>query len=147
FASDAVAWQHEFGVAKDVSGLLAERNVFRYCPTSATVRLAESGSLTDLLRVIGAGLTAGSPFSVSSAVELPPAVASVLADRGVTVTVQTDAAWLASLAGVEGRRIRLVGAPASSVAAATDGRPDIAVYAEPVTESGRVELLPSVQEQ
>ncbi len=147
FASDSAAWSSEFGVAKDVSGLLAERNVFRYCPTSVTVRLAEAGSLTDLLRVIGAGLTAGAPFSVSSAVALPKPVASVLADRGVTVTVQTDAAWLASLAGVEGRRIRLVGAPASSVAAATDGRPDIAVYAEPVTESGRIELLPFVQEQ
>nr|WP_325210140.1 bifunctional proline dehydrogenase/L-glutamate gamma-semialdehyde dehydrogenase [Salinibacterium sp.] len=147
FASDSAAWTSEFGVAKDVSGLLAERNVFRYCPTSVMVRLAEAGSLTDLLRVVGAGLTVGAPFSVSSAVELPQAVASVLADRGVSVTVQTDAAWLASLAGLEGGRIRLVGAPASSVAEATGGRPDIAVYAEPVTESGRIELMPFVQEQ
>ena len=31
-ASDALAWAEEFGTAKDVSGLSAERNIFRYRP-------------------------------------------------------------------------------------------------------------------
>src|SRR5699024_5759771 len=87
------------------------------------------------------------PFTVSSGVELPKPVTSLLEGRGIRVTTETDAAWHASLAGMPGGRIRLIGAPASSVAAATDGRPDVAVYAEPVTEAGRIELLPFVLEQ
>ena len=39
-ASDARAWAEEFGTAKDVSGLSAERNVFRYRALPVTVRLA-----------------------------------------------------------------------------------------------------------
>nr|WP_240792378.1 MULTISPECIES: bifunctional proline dehydrogenase/L-glutamate gamma-semialdehyde dehydrogenase [unclassified Salinibacterium] len=147
FASDAAWWAKEFGVSKDVSGLMAERNIFRYRPIPAVVRLAEAGSVTEFLRVVGAALTAGAPITVSSAVELPGRVASLLHSRGIRSTVEPDGAWLASLAQLEGGRIRLVGAPASTVADATSGRPDVAVYAEPVTESGRVELLPFLQEQ
>ena len=31
--------------------------------------------------------------------------------------------------------------------AVTDGRPDLAIYADEVTEAGRIELLPYLQEQ
>ncbi|WP_162149078.1 hypothetical protein, partial [Arthrobacter sp. H41] len=44
-------------------------------------------------------------------------------------------------------RIRLIGGNAKALAAATGGRPDIAVYSQPVTEAGRVELLPFLHEQ
>jgi RHH-type proline utilization regulon transcriptional repressor/proline dehydrogenase/delta 1-pyrroline-5-carboxylate dehydrogenase len=147
FASDATAWADEFGVTKDVSGLSAERNLFRYRPAPVALRLAEGGALADLLRVAGAALLSGSPFTVSTTEALPAPVAAVFRGRGIDVTIDTDAAWLGSLAALEGGRIRLMGASASTVAHATDGRPDIAVYDQPVTEAGRVELLPFVEEQ
>ena len=43
--SDALAWADEFGTAKDVSGLSAERNVFRYRALPVTVRLSDGESL------------------------------------------------------------------------------------------------------
>jgi RHH-type proline utilization regulon transcriptional repressor/proline dehydrogenase/delta 1-pyrroline-5-carboxylate dehydrogenase len=43
--------------------------------------------------------------------------------------------------------VRLLGAGVESVTAATGGRPDLAIYANPVTEAGRIELLPYLREQ
>ncbi|WP_153038941.1 hypothetical protein, partial [Rathayibacter tanaceti] len=44
-------------------------------------------------------------------------------------------------------RVRLLGASATTVTAATGGRPDLAVYAGEATEAGRLELLPFLREQ
>ncbi len=44
-------------------------------------------------------------------------------------------------------RIRLLGGSVSELYAAVGGRPDLAVYAQPVTEAGRIELLPFLREQ
>ena len=44
-------------------------------------------------------------------------------------------------------RIRLIGGSASALAAAVGGSPDVAIHSDPVTESGRVELLPFLSEQ
>lgn len=147
FASDSAAWETEFGRATDVCGLSAERNVFRYRSIPVAIRLATGGPIGDLVRVIGAALTAGSPFTVSSGVPMPSALASTLERLSVAVTIQSDGDWAAELGAVDAGRIRLLGSAASTVTAATGGRPDIAVYAGPVTESGRIELLPFVQEQ
>ena len=59
-ASDARAWAEEFGTAKDVSGLSAERNVFRYRALPVTVRLSEGEPLAGLVRTVAAGVLAGS---------------------------------------------------------------------------------------
>jgi RHH-type proline utilization regulon transcriptional repressor/proline dehydrogenase/delta 1-pyrroline-5-carboxylate dehydrogenase len=156
--SDALAWADEFGTAKDVSGLSAERNVFRYRPLPVTVRLSEGGpsyekALAALVRTVSAGVLAGSALTVSTAVELPAPLQAALASLEITVTVENDAAWLAATgrladAGkLSGGRIRLLGGDATALAEATGGRPDLAVYAHPVTEAGRVELLPFLHEQ
>ncbi|MCO7239551.1 1-pyrroline-5-carboxylate dehydrogenase, partial [Aeromicrobium sp. CnD17-E] len=128
--------------ASDVSALMAERNVFRYLPATVHVRLAEAGDPADLLRTVAAALAADADLTVSSAVDLP-----ALASVGVEVVVEDDAAWAAGLPNAGHQRIRLVGAPASVVAQALDGRPDVAVFDHPVVESGRVERLPYVLEQ
>ncbi|QDY91708.1 aldehyde dehydrogenase family protein [Arthrobacter sp. UKPF54-2] len=152
-ASDALAWAEEFGTAKDVSGLSAERNVFRYRPLPVTVRLSRGEPLGALVRVVAAGVQAGSELTVSSAVELPSQLRAVLSGLGVDITVEDDAAWLASAARLAGAaklsvtRIRLIGGDAKALAEATGGRPDLAVYSHPVTEAGRVELLPFLHEQ
>ncbi|MDR6507014.1 bifunctional proline dehydrogenase/L-glutamate gamma-semialdehyde dehydrogenase [Arthrobacter oryzae] len=152
-ASDALAWADEFGIAKDVSGLSAERNIFRYRSLPVTVRLSAGEPVAALVRTVAAGVLAGSALTVSSAVELPAPLQAALAALDITVTVEDDAAWLASAARLadagklSGGRIRLLGGDASALAEATGGRPDLAIYAHPVTEAGRVELLPFLHEQ
>ncbi len=152
-ASDARAWADEFGTAKDVSGLSAERNVFRYRALPVTVRLAEGEPLAGLVRTVAAGVLAGSDLTVSTAVELPAQLRAVLSGLGIAATVENDAEWLASAgtlaaAGkLSGARIRLIGGDATALSEATGGRPDLAVYGHPVTEAGRVELLPFLHEQ
>ncbi|HET9348036.1 MAG TPA: aldehyde dehydrogenase family protein, partial [Arthrobacter sp.] len=152
-ASDALAWAEEFGTAKDVSGLTAERNIFRYRALPVTVRLSEGERLADLVRTVAAGVLAGSALTVSTAVDLPARLRTVLAGLGIDVTVESDADWLASAGRLAGAarlatsRIRLIGGDAKALAEATGGRPDLAVYFHPVTEAGRVELLPFLHEQ
>jgi RHH-type proline utilization regulon transcriptional repressor/proline dehydrogenase/delta 1-pyrroline-5-carboxylate dehydrogenase len=134
-------------VARDVSGLAAERNVFRYLPLPVTVRLSEGEPLAKLVRVLAAGLLAGSAVTVSTAAGLPAALKAVLADLGIPATVEDDAAWLARAAGLGAGRVRLIGGDPSALAEAAGGRPDLAVYHQPVTEAGRIELLPFLHEQ
>ncbi|QDG64963.1 aldehyde dehydrogenase family protein [Pseudarthrobacter sp. NIBRBAC000502772] len=151
--SDALAWADEFGTAKDVSGLSAERNIFRYRALPVTVRLSEGAPLAHLVRTVAAGVLAGSALTVSTAVELPAQLRAVLTGLDITVAVESDAGWLASAARLaaagklSGARIRLIGGDATALAEATDGRPDLAIYAHAVTEAGRVELLPFLHEQ
>jgi RHH-type proline utilization regulon transcriptional repressor/proline dehydrogenase/delta 1-pyrroline-5-carboxylate dehydrogenase len=155
--SDALAWREEFNAVTDVTGLGLERNLFRYRPLPVTVRLGDNGDLALLLRVIAAGLLSKSRFVVSSSLEVPPAVRAVLAPRGTPVIIESDAEWLARAAAgeISTSRVRLVGGDAltgaaeaaTALAHALRGSPDIAVYAQPVTQSGRVELLPFLREQ
>jgi RHH-type proline utilization regulon transcriptional repressor/proline dehydrogenase/delta 1-pyrroline-5-carboxylate dehydrogenase len=162
-ASDAVAWETEFGAARDVSGLHAERNIFRYRPLPVTIRYEEATSghgLAELLRVASAGVTAwnGRPevdaLTVSTPQPLPDAAARALRDSGVVMVVENSAAWAARVTqyaaktGPEsGVRLRLIGAPALHTAEAANGKPDVAIYSNDVVAAGRVELLPFLQEQ
>ncbi len=161
--SDADAWTNEFGAVRDVSGVRAERNIFRYRPLPVTVRYeaATSGhGLAELLRVVSAGITAwnGRPtlnaLTVSTLEPLTDSVARVLRGYGVVMVVENSAAWTARVkrftdkTGPEsGVRIRLIGAPILETATAADGKPDIALHANDVVAAGRVELLTFLQEQ
>lgn len=155
--SDAKWWAEEFNTAKDRSGLLAERNVFRYRPMDVTVRYEQASSehgIAEALRVTAAGVQAGSQVVLSSSTELPGTVRNLLSEHSVTVVIEDAEAFAARAAGLAAKtgpdsaaRIRLIGGSAAAVAEATDGKPDVAVYASPVTGSGRVEMLPFLHEQ
>ncbi len=140
FGSDAAAWNSTFGHARDVSALAAERNVFRYLPVPVTIRLAAGASPSELRRIVGAGLLAGSRLTVSSAID-PGELA------GLPVTIENDSAWLARVPSVHPHRIRLIGGDPSALAAALGGRPDVGIYSGTVTPAGRIELLPFLREQ
>ncbi|GAA4266580.1 bifunctional proline dehydrogenase/L-glutamate gamma-semialdehyde dehydrogenase [Frondihabitans peucedani] len=148
-AADEAAWSRTFGRALDVSLVGLERNVFRYRPIPVTVRLAESGALADLLRVVAAGLRSGSDLRISSALPLPDAVVAAL--DGHPVEVASDAAFLetARRGSVATPRVRLVGMPEAraALAEALEGDPAIAVFAGAVMPSPRLELLPFLREQ
>ena len=127
--------------------------MFRYRAVPVTVRLSDGEPLAHLVRIVAAGVLAGSALTVSTAVELPAQLRTVLSGLGIDVTVENDADWLASAGRLAGAarlstsRIRLIGGDAKALAEATGGRPDLAVYFHPVTEAGRVELLPFLHEQ
>ncbi|WP_028278665.1 bifunctional proline dehydrogenase/L-glutamate gamma-semialdehyde dehydrogenase [Arthrobacter sp. H5] len=146
-ADDQRQWIKSFGSNRDVSALGVERNEFRYLPAPVTVRLNEAGSGAEAVRVMAAGLRAGAPMSVSTPQPLSPALGAVLSAKGVDHRVEDDAAWLAAAPTAGLKRVRLIGGGYSELCNATEGDPDIAAYAGPVTESGRVEMLPFLHEQ
>ncbi|TXK19006.1 bifunctional proline dehydrogenase/L-glutamate gamma-semialdehyde dehydrogenase [Homoserinibacter sp. GY 40078] len=143
--SDAQAWEAEFGVARDASGLGVERNILRYRPTPVTVRLAEGAALADLVRVLAAGARAGSRLAISSAA--PLRIDRVARELGWTSVVESDAAFATRAARELPARIRLVGGDAAALAHALGGSIDVAIYAGEVTSAGRIELLPFLHEQ
>ncbi|MDQ1217283.1 bifunctional proline dehydrogenase/L-glutamate gamma-semialdehyde dehydrogenase [Microbacterium arborescens] len=153
--SDAVAWDREFGQVRDVSGLGVERNLFRYRPVDVAVRASSDATWQAVLRVIVAGVRAGSGVTLSSPVGLPAEVRRALGEVDISVSVETDGEWLQRIAAADRRpgRIRLVGSRdavaelRTAIAGATEGDPDVAVYADEVTTAGRIELLPFVHEQ
>ena len=146
---DAAVWDSEFGIVRDPSEVGVERNLFRYLPMPVTIRHSLGAPFAELTRVLAAATLAGSAVSVSSAVPVPAGLASVLAESGVTVTVETEGDWLARAAGgkLAASRIRLIGGDRTAFCEATGGNPDFAVYASPVTTAGRIELLPFLHEQ
>ncbi len=146
FRSDVAAWAEEFGQTKDVADLGVEHNLFRYVAAPVLVRFAGGGSFADLVRVLGAGLVAGAELTVSTATALPAPLLSACAGLGVVVRVEAEASWLAGASDLTGR-VRLIGQTAGALLTAAGGRPDLAVHDQPVTEAGRVEVLPFLAEQ
>jgi RHH-type proline utilization regulon transcriptional repressor/proline dehydrogenase/delta 1-pyrroline-5-carboxylate dehydrogenase len=128
------AWSGHFA-ARDVSGLRAEHNVLRYRSTiqPVEVRLAAGGALVDLAKVLVAALTAGTGVVVSAATELPDWLAGALAGQGSPCLVEDEETFTARLAAAPGGRVRLIGAPAADLLDGIGGRPDVSVYANPVT--------------
>jgi RHH-type proline utilization regulon transcriptional repressor/proline dehydrogenase/delta 1-pyrroline-5-carboxylate dehydrogenase len=152
--NDEKAWLDEFGVARDVSGLGVERNVFRYRPAPVTLRLSEDVAMGDLIRLIAAATRARSTIFISSALPLPTSLVELFADpaspiRVSGVAIETDARWHDRLRAGEltAGRIRLIGGDAAELATVVGGNPDVTIYAGPVTTAGRVELLPFLREQ
>ena len=137
--SDHVAWTREYGVLKDISKLGVERNVFRYVPVPVAIRF-DGNFLPELIRVLLAAARTGAPVAVSSRTPLPAGLAP-------KARIESHDDWLAHIAATRPPRIRLVGTGAREVAIAVDGDPDVAIYSGPVTQSGRVEALPFLQEQ
>ena len=111
------------------------------------MRLARDADAVVLTRVVGAGLRAGAPVSVSTASELPRSLLAAFADLGVDVALRSEHEWLRDADEIRHARVRLLGARASSLARPTRGRPDLAIYAQRATEAGRIELLPFLKEQ
>ncbi|MBK0420762.1 bifunctional proline dehydrogenase/L-glutamate gamma-semialdehyde dehydrogenase [Leucobacter sp. CSA2] len=158
-ASDAAAWESEFGINRDASQLGIERNVLRYLPVQVTIRATADAELRHVVRAAAAGLAAGAQPELSTPIALPAEIQSALQASGVTVYFEDDNAWSARLAALAARvgpnasaRVRIVAGDSRDdvVAAAheaTGGKPDIAIYGGEVVSAGRVEMLPHLHEQ
>ena len=117
-----------------------------YIRVPVTVR-AEDGTTAELLRVVAAGVLARSHVTVSTPAPLPPATAGLLHAHGVACRVEDTDAWRNTLRGNAPARVRLLGGTRQDFAAASDGRVDVALYAQPVVEAGRIEMLTFLREQ
>jgi len=152
-ASDARAWQAEYGVSRDRSGLEFERNHLRYRPVPVTVRATGFVPVVEVVRVAAAGLRAGSALHISTSERLPDEVAHALrgarlgAGRITSMVVESEREFVSRVSDRPPERIRLLGSRADAMAVALDGAPEVAIYADEVTTSGRVEMLPFVREQ
>ncbi len=150
--NDQAAWATEFGRSADVSDLGVERNILRYRPVPVQLRLSAGEPLGHLVRLIAAGSLAGSPLTISSALPLPVALvqsfeAAAPSARVLSITIESDAGWLARMREVRAARVRLIGGDPLALAGAVRGNPDVAVWSGPVTTAGRIELLPFLREQ
>jgi RHH-type proline utilization regulon transcriptional repressor/proline dehydrogenase/delta 1-pyrroline-5-carboxylate dehydrogenase len=74
-------------------------------------------------------------------------VRKAFTDCAVDVFTENRTQWENRLRALPSGRIRLIGGHASEVCDMLGGRPDVAVYSQQVTESGRVEMLPFLREQ
>ncbi|MDO5720582.1 MAG: bifunctional proline dehydrogenase/L-glutamate gamma-semialdehyde dehydrogenase [Actinomycetaceae bacterium] len=163
-----------FDVCHDPSRVAVERNILRYIPTPVTIRAGKDASMFDLLRVLAAGLAVGeithydpsdlSAFSrsfagggvtemaltVSTTEFLPTELSITLANYGVEVLVENSKRYRERLANSElslDERIRVIGEDGDEIRRAVNGSIDVAVWDGPVTNAGRIEILPFVHEQ
>jgi RHH-type proline utilization regulon transcriptional repressor/proline dehydrogenase/delta 1-pyrroline-5-carboxylate dehydrogenase len=136
-ASDAEAVREIFEPASDASGLKAERNILRYRPANASVRIGSKAADFEAYRLALAAICVGAPIS---AAELDPQVAKILTQHGCLVTIEPTDKWVASLGASAPRRIRVLGEAVSLGV-------EFAVYDHAAVESGRIELLPFWREQ
>lgn len=152
--SDALTWRTSLGLVSDRVGLGVEGNLLRYWPVPTHVRVAEGATLAALIRVLSAALIVHAPITVSTGEPLPREISEVLAQQGIEVSLERDAAWLERIAasgapgpGVPAQRIRLIGGNPVQAAEWLGGLDRAALWAEPVTIAGPVELMSFVREQ
>lgn len=134
----------------DVSDLRVEKNVFRYLPEDCIV-IRGGSDITDTVASSSGALAAGCFPVVSVPEELPSSIAQYLQKNGALVIVQSDEEFLGNAAESmdvpEGIRVRLLSGNAQALSQAVAGSCDVAIYDEPMTHCGRVELLAFLKEQ
>lgn len=152
--SDAVAWREWFSAPVVLSDLGIERHLLRYRPVPVTLRAGDGVPPAHLIRVLAAAALAGAAVAISTAVPLPAGLIDLFGARdapiGVAeVLVESETRWRARVQAGElaTTRIRLLGEDRLVLARVLHGQPGVAVHANPVTTSGRVELLPFLIEQ
>lgn len=153
----------------DVSNLRVEINALRYRPATVAIRLTDTSSqaIAHMLRVAYAGTRVqkavatgnGTGMLPVNTVSLPPdvpqAIATVFANTNIEVVFESTRDWLqraeriaAADPSVGSDRIRLIGDAETEATTSTLAHsPETAVYHQPVTSAGRLEMLPFLREQ
>ncbi|MCD4549006.1 bifunctional proline dehydrogenase/L-glutamate gamma-semialdehyde dehydrogenase [Schaalia sp. lx-260] len=136
--------------AEDVCALGVEKNVLRYLPEENVV-IRGGDNLTDAIALAVGALAVGATPVLSCATEMPRPMAEFLQENGVNVLTESAEVFLNRAAALahnpRGVRYRVLDGQADAVAQAVQGSVDVAIYSEPVTHCGRVELLPFLKEQ
>ena len=152
--SDQLAWDTRFGHSEELGNLRFERSVIRYRPIPVAIRLSEGEPAWELARVLAAAMRAGAEVRISSATPITASLVQFLRDETTAIAVseviiEGDARWYARLRSGEtgAQRIRLLGGDPSALVALLGAGSHAAIYAEPVTAAGEIELLPFLREQ
>lgn len=152
--ADVLAWRTSLGVVRDTIGLGIERNALRHWPVPVQIRLSEGEPVAELLRVIAAALLVRAPFAVSTGHVLPDPVTAFLHTQGIALSLESDTDWLERVVvtppavdGTPVARVRMIGGDRVRTAEWMSGGADLALWAEPVTMAGPVELVSLLREQ
>lgn len=143
--SDREAMSTDFA-PRDVQGLHGEINVLRYCPLPVVIRISGRSTQTELERVLHAAAVAGACVSVS----MPDAAEfDSLASVSRHVPVKRESAGEFARSVVQSRvdRARILGGLEPAAAQVFRQHQDVALFTNPVVQSGRVELLSFLREQ
>ena len=137
-------WDAHFGQVTELAGLSGEANELRYRPVAGGVilRVGEDAPDEEVAKALHAAALCGTPVHVSSSRPRRHGAAPSPA----SVTVESAASLAASLSGVDGARLRLVGKPESEVVAAA-AEQALTVMDEPICSHGRIELVRWLREQ
>jgi RHH-type proline utilization regulon transcriptional repressor/proline dehydrogenase/delta 1-pyrroline-5-carboxylate dehydrogenase len=141
--SDIHALQ-QFFRSSDVSRLSAERNVLRYFRSDCTLRITDTATRFDSWRSMMSLIALGS--GEVSAFEMPERLRRIAEKVGIKVVIEDQASFEASLKG-RPRRVRMLGQTQEISSDSALAHTDVALYSDPATESGRIELLPYFKEQ
>lgn len=133
----------------DISGLGVEKNVFRYRPTEVLARIEDPADWWKAAPMLAGAADGGTTVTLSVGDDLRDTVAQALRAGGIRVLTESTEDWLADLASdpTAFRKIRYFGDDARGVAEAVDGSVDVAIYSDPATLNGRVDLRPFFLEQ
>lgn len=144
--NDEIAMVEHFGQSHDESALESERNVLRYRPSGCVLYLGPDATPYEWWRALIAWVrTPGN--AVGYAIDIPVGLNSTLGLHQKTLIPIAEANLLDEIQHGHDPRVRLVGA--SSAFRTTHGRGDVtlSIFDQPVTEAGRIELLPYFKEQ
>jgi RHH-type proline utilization regulon transcriptional repressor/proline dehydrogenase/delta 1-pyrroline-5-carboxylate dehydrogenase len=141
--SDQQALRDRFGATSDVTALSVERNVLRYHRSGCALRISSSADNYSQWRTALSALSLGSVEL--SAFDVPKRLRKVLNKAGIKIRIESDDEWVARLQAPA--RWRYVGSKLQVVPGSPLADCELTIYANPVTESGVVELLPYFKEQ
>ena len=144
--SDREVWASEL-TARDVQDLHGEINVLRHLPVAVTVRAAEGSKPAELARVLHAAQTVSAPVEVSVATADQREAAIRAGMEPDDVRLEDAATFAARVDAQTPTRIRLIGEADDTLLTAIAQRVEVSVWRDPVTASGRIELLPFLREQ
>uniref|UniRef100_UPI0040483506 aldehyde dehydrogenase family protein n=1 Tax=Aquiluna sp. TaxID=2053504 RepID=UPI0040483506 len=133
-----------FFTSTDPSNLSAERNVLRYFRSDCTLRVQANATRFDSWRAMMTLIALGS--GEVSAFEMPQRLKRIAQKAGIRVIIEDQASFEASLVA-RPRRVRIVGNVDEIGEQSPLSNPDVAIYSDPATEAGRIELLPYFKEQ
>ncbi|WP_436800674.1 proline dehydrogenase family protein [Trueperella pyogenes] len=141
------ALKEHYLAERDVSALGVEKNIFRYRPTRVAVRLEDPQEWWKIAPMVAGALAGKTQIVLSVGDDLRDTVAQAFRAAGAEVSVQTNAQWLADLRKCASAKVRYFGDNARAVAEAVEGSVDVAIYTDPATGNGRIDLRPFFLEQ